>query len=377
MIKMKIDDARLSKLSEFSGYLDNDKVTELFNLFDIKFAAGHWCAGDFIDRFATNGYNDPNLLSSDIIDQMARVAKAKIEGIEFHDNIFLDENGRIDHDRINEIKEALEKYKLVPTNMNTNLWGSPKWKLGGVTNPDKKLREEAVQTLLNAIDIAKELGCGSVAYWPGSDGWDYNFQANYGTILKYFVDACVEVNKEAKKKGLKFAIEAKLHEPREGCIIIGTTEKAGLVCVQVNNICGGTNMGVAIDYGHVQMYAGEPADNLYTMKQFGVPVHNFHINNAKLHSNDEDRITGTGDIWRLIDFCYAAIDTNYQGWFGEDQFEYRTDPIQAMTLSRELFGNCMKKALLIYSKKKELLEAQATGDAVKTINIVKKIIYNE
>ena len=49
----------------------------------------------------------------------------------------------------------------------------------------------------------------------------------------------------------------------------------------------------------------------------------------------------------------------------------------ALALSRELFGNCMKKALLIYAKKKELLEAQATGDAVKTINVVKRIIFNE
>ena len=70
----------------------------------------------------------------------------------------------------------------------------------------------------------------------------------------------------------------------------------------------------------------------------GGPVVNFHVNNAKLHSNDEDRITGTGDIWRLVDFCYAAVDTLYDDWFGEDQFTYRTDPVKSMALSRELFG---------------------------------------
>ena len=110
-----------------------------------------------------------------------------------------------------------------------------------------------------------------MAYWPGSDGWDYNFQANYGTILDYFIEVCTEVNKEAQNKGIKFGIEPKLHEPREGNMIISTTEKAGLVCKEVNNACGGKNMGVALDYGHIQMYAGEPADNLYTMKRVGVP----------------------------------------------------------------------------------------------------------
>lgn len=371
---MKVDKNLLKQLDAFTGYLENDRVTALFKTFEIKFAAGHWCAGDFADRFAPNGYNEA--LSSDILDQIPRVAAAKIEGIEFHNNIFLTETGKIEEDKIIQVQAALEKCNLTPTNMNTNLWGIPKWKLGAACNMDPQRREDATQMLFDTIDIAKQLGCQSVAYWPGSDGWDYNFQANYGTLLAYFLDVCTTVNKEALRKGMKFAVEPKLHEPREGNIIIGTTEKAGLVCQEVNRRSGGANMGVALDYGHIQMYAGEPADNLYTMQTFGVPILNFHVNTAKLHSNDEDRITGTGDIWRFIDFCYAAIDTGYQGWFGEDQFEYRTDPVQAMALSRELFGNCMKKALLIYAQKDALLDAQATGDAIKTLNVIKKIIYN-
>ncbi|MFX1293239.1 MAG: sugar phosphate isomerase/epimerase family protein [Promethearchaeota archaeon] len=370
---MKTDEKTLKELGNFKGYLDNDRVSELFEVFEIKFAAGHWCAGDFIDRFAINGYNEE--LSSDILDQIPRVAAAKIEGIELHNTLFLTENGKINHDKISQVQNKLDEYNLMATNMNTDMWGTPKWKFGAFCN--KKLKEEAIQTLLQAIDIAKLLGCSTVTYWPGSEGWDYNFQANYGILLRDFIEGCVEVNKEAIKKGMKFGVEPKLHEPREGNIIIGTTEKAGLVCKEVNKICGGANMGVALDYGHIQMYAGEPADNLYTMKTFEIPILNFHVNNAKLHSNDEDRITGTGDIWRFIDFCYASIATNYKGWFGEDQFEYRTDPVQAMLLSRELFGNCMKKALLIYTKKRELLEAQASGDAVKTINVVKRVIFNE
>ncbi|MHA1357189.1 MAG: sugar phosphate isomerase/epimerase family protein [Candidatus Helarchaeota archaeon] len=372
---MKINNGTIKNLEKFKGYLDNDQVTELFKLFDIKFAAGHWCAGDFVDRFAINGYNKG--LSSAILDQIPRIAAAKIQGIEFHNNLFLTESGKIDEDCISQVKAALEEHHLIATNMNTNLWGAPKWKLGAASNMNKQIRDDAREDLINAISIAKKVGCASVAYWPGSDGWDYNFQVNYRTILEHFIEICIDVNKEAKQQGIKFAIEPKLHEPREGNIIIGTTEKAALVCKTVNSMCGGKNMGVALDYGHIQMYAGEPADNLYSMQVFGVPIMNFHINNAKLHSNDEDRITGTGDLWRFIDFCYGAIDIGYQGWFGEDQFEYRTDPVEAMSLSRELFGNCMKKALLIYSKKKELLEAQATGNAIKTINIVKRIIYNE
>ena len=133
-------------------------------------------------------------------------------------------------------------------------------------------------------------------------------------------------------------------------------------------------MGVCIDYGHEQMYCNEPADNLYVGRVLGVPIVNFHVNTAKTHSNDEDRVTGTGDNWRFVDFCYAAIDTGYDGWFGEDQFTYRMDPVKAMSLSRELFGNLMKKALLIYARREKLREAQATGDAGRTIDVVKDIL---
>ena len=40
------------------------------------------------------------------------------------------------------------------------------------------------------------------------------------------------------------------------------------------------------------------------------------------------------------------------------------------------FANCMKKALLIYARKPELQAAQGTGDAGRTIEIVKRAIYN-
>ena len=181
--------------------------------------------------------------------------------------------------------------------------------------------------------------------------------------------------KAAKRAGLRLGNEAKLHEPREGNMVLATTHLAALVAKEVTAACGGTNLGVAIDYGHVQMYACEPAATVYAVKRFGVPLVNFHINTSKLHSNDEDRVTGTGDIWRMVDFIYAAIDTGYEGWFGEDQFTYRMEPVKAMALSRELFGNLFKKALLIYARRGELRMARDRGDQGAVIDAVKRIIY--
>lgn len=356
----------------FKGYLEGERVDEFLSFYEINFAAGHWCAGDFVDRFASGGYN-PDIDSS-IVAQIERVAEAGIKGIEFHESVFINGDFKKDPAKISEVKDALKKYGLVPTNMNTNLFTNPKWKLGGITNADKSIREDAIAIAIQGIEIAKEIGCKSVALWPGSDGWDYNFEVNYGKILDRFIEGCIKINKKAKSMGLKFGVEAKLHEPREGNMILPTTHFAAMVAREVNEECGGKNMGVAIDYGHEQMYAVEPAFTLYAVQKLGVPVVNFHLNNAKLHSNDEDRVAGTGDNWRLADFCYAAIDTGYDGWFGEDQFTYRLDPVKAMSLSKELFANVFKKALLIYAEKDKLEKARATGDAGKVIDVIKKII---
>jgi xylose isomerase len=45
-----------------------------------------------------------------------------------------------------------------------------------------------------------------------------------------------------------------------------------------------------------------------------------------------------------------------------------------MALSREIFGNVMKKALMIYARRDELEAARASGDQGRVIDVVKKIL---
>ncbi|RLF23865.1 MAG: sugar isomerase [Thermoprotei archaeon] len=370
---MRITKENLAKLEEYyKGYLEGDKLDEFFRDFEIRFAAGHWAAGDFLDRFATKGYWPE--LDSSIEAQMERVAKAGIEGIEFHNTVFLDEKLKVNEDIVTRVKELLEKYKLKPTTMNINMFTDPRWKLGSVTHPKREVRERALEVLLEAVDLAKRIGCEVVSFWPGQDGWDYNFEVNYGKQFEWFLEACREAAKRCKELGLKFGVEAKLKEPKEGNMIIPTTHLAGWIAYTINKELGGQVMGVTIDYGHEQMYAVEPAFTVYVLHKMGVPISNIHINTAKLHSNDEDRVFGTGDIWRFVDYLYATIDVGYDGWYTEDQFTYRMDPVKGMRLSKEIFGNLMKKALAIYAHKDELEEARESADQAKVIDVVKRYI---
>lgn len=358
--------------SDYADYLEGDIVDTFFATYGIQFSAGHWCAGGFSDRFCRSYLEEP--LDESAVGQIARVAQAGIKGVELNNEMFLDDDLQIDDARIREVQDALHAHDLIATNMNTNIWTRARYRMGGITNPDAGRRKDALQYCLQTVELAKRLDCPSVQLWPGSDGWDYHFEVNYGQQLDWFLDGCVEIAKKAQSHGLKFGTEAKQKEPREGNMILNTTAKAALVAKTVNETIGATVMGVVIDYGHEQMAGNQPADSLYLLRRMKVPIANFHINAAKYNSNDEDRVTGTDDIWRLAEFCYAAIDTGYQGWFGEDQFTYRMEPIKAMSLSKELFANAMKKALKIYAVRDKLAIAQQTGDAGNVIDVVKRIL---
>jgi xylose isomerase len=375
---MNVTPDKLGKLdTTYKGYLEGAKVNEFLDEYGIKFSAGHWCAGEFIDRFCPVGYNSNTGFDNSEEAQIKRVKDAGIRGIEFHEKVFIDDHYAKRPHRVTAIKKALQEAGLVCTVMNMNTWTDPKWKFGGLTNPDPGIRRDCIELCKQGVDIGHEMECPAASLWPGSDGWDYHFESDYGDKLNWYIDGCTAVAERCAQYGMTFGTEPKQKEPREGNMIINTVAKAAIVAQQVNKNLGKTVMGVAIDYGHEQMVGNQPADSLYLLKRIGIPSANFHVNGAKFNSNDEDRIAGTDDVWRLAEFCYAAVDTGYEGWFGEDQFTYRTDQTKSMELSKEFFATCMKKALLIYRRRPDLQKAQSTGDAVQTIEVVKKIILSE
>lgn len=212
---MNINSQSLASLeTKYNGYLEGSLVDELIKEFGINFAAGHWCAGEFFDRFCPVGYssNDPNFKDT-IPDQIERVSRAGIQGIEFHERCFIDSNYALDQAAFDSIATALKTHNVTPTNMNMNTWTDPKWKFGGVTHPDAGIRKDCVNLCLQGIEIAKKIGCVSGNLWPGSDGWDYHFEVDYGKRLSWYIDGCTEIAERADSLGLKFGTEPKQKSP--------------------------------------------------------------------------------------------------------------------------------------------------------------------
>src|SRR5438034_989801 len=272
-----------------SRYLGRAEAIAFLKRMDIKMSVGHWSAGDFCDRFAPPGYHsDDTSFKGDFEAQCKRTHAAGIDAIEIHQSVFEKTlNGDIDWPALERARDGyLRDLGMRITACNVNTWTNPRFRLGGPCNPNPALRRAATDEILKAVEIAQALKLPIVSVWPGSDGADYHFQIDYQQGLEWFTEALVTANRECLKAGIKLAIEPKPYEPRELYMIIPTAASAILVAQRMNQLCGGTNCRLTIDYGHQKM-EGTTASTACDLAAYaGVPVHKFDINDARQGRND-------------------------------------------------------------------------------------------
>lgn len=359
------------------GYMGRDESVEFLKTLDIKFAVGHWSAGEFFDRFAPLGYHshDPSF-KSDFESQCRRTKAAGIDAIEIHQHVFEKSlNGDIDWQAIERAKNGyLAELGMQITTVNFNTWTNPKFQLGGPCNPNPELRKAALDELMKGVEIAKAMGIPVLSVWPGSDGADYHFQIDYKQSLEWFTEAITALNREALKASLKVAMEPKPYEPRELFMIIPTAASAILVASQVNQACGGSNCGLTIDYGHQKMEATTASTACDLAAYAGVPVHKFDINDARQGRNDQDCMFGTLSIPESVEYLFTTFVRDYRGYYSQDQFTYRDDPTRAMERSMLNLANLSLKAVRVYAKKDELDQARAKGTGPDILDVVSPIL---
>ncbi len=365
----------LYELDSFSGYLEGGEIDRFLDVFDIRFGCGTWVVGDFSDRFMSRGYNPG--LASDIISRLDRIRRAGVRYFVPVLGEFLRPDLSIDWGLVDYVKRFAENNNLVPMALGVDVSGVPQMKLGSLTNPDPFIRRRALENHLEALDIAQRLGVDVVSIWPGQDGWDYSLEINYGRRISMLIESLIEIGDKAHSKRIRVGIEAKPKEPKEGNMIIPTSQTSILIAKKINDSLGKEVFGIVIDYGHELMYAVEPAYSVYLAHLMNIPLISIHLNTSKYHSNDEDRIIGTGDLWQLIDFLYATIDTGYRDAYVLDQFPYRMDPVEALKLSKEFFANIMRRVLALYRVREEFEKIRESGDQVKILSFVKKFVFGK
>jgi xylose isomerase len=128
-------------------------------------------------------------------------------------------------------------------------YSNPAFKLGAFTHPDEVVRREAIDLTKKGIDAAREAGSNLMTIWPGQDGFDYAFQADYAKIWQHEIDGIREVC--AHDPDCLISIEYKPNEPRSYSLM----PDAATTLLAIKEV-GAANLGVTLDFAHV-LYADE------------------------------------------------------------------------------------------------------------------------
>lgn len=368
---------QLAYARQVRGYMGREASIEFLKTMQIRMSVGHWSAGDFCDRFAPPGYHsDDPAFQNSFEGQCRRTKAAGIDAIEIHQSVFEKTlNGDIDHQAITRAQQGfLADLGMTVTACNINTWTNPKFRLGGPCHPDPALRRAALDEVLKGVEICRLMKIPVLSVWPGSDGADYHFQIRYRESLDWFAEALIAVNRTCVEYGIKLAIEPKPYEPRELFMIIPTAASAILVAQKVNQVCGGANCGLTIDYGHQKMEATTASTACDLAAWAGVPVHKFDINDARQGRNDQDLMFGTLSIPESVEYLYTTFVLGYDGYYSQDQFTYREDPTRAMERSLINFANLALKAVRVYTQQEELDRARRAGTGPDILDVVSPIL---
>lgn len=288
-----------------------------------EFGAGIWMFQQFVDRYATDAYGPP-------VGTLEAIERAAAAG----DIACLDINYPFAGDEVSvaQVRAALERTGIRAQAITPHLY-MREYRMGSFTNPDAATRQKAIDLCKRGVEVAQELGAAYVKFWPGQDGYDYPFQANYTQIWDYQVAGVRAVAESAPE--MQFAIEYKLKEPRVH-MLFGTAARTLLAIEDM----GVDNVGIVLDLGHSFFAKETPADVLQMVARRGKLV------SVEVNDNwrewDDDMAVGSVHLIETLEFLHGLRQINWQGPILLDQFPFREDPIAAARNSiqtmRALFG---------------------------------------
>jgi xylose isomerase len=279
-----------------------------------EFGSGLWMFQQFIDRYATDAYGPP-VSTLQAIERAAATGEIKVLDINYP---FAGEGVTVE-----QVRDTLRRTGLRAQAITPHIY-MREYQKGSFTNPDPAVRRKAIDLGKKAIEIAHQLEAKYVKFWPGQDGFDYPFQANYAQLWDYSVEGIKAVAEIDPK--MQFAIEYKEKEPRARMFF----SSAARTLLAIEDM-GVDNVGIVLDLGHSFFAKETPAEALQLVARRGKLV------SVEVNDNwrewDDDMTVGSVHLVETLEFLYALRQINWQGPILLDQFPFREDPIKAAKAS--------------------------------------------
>ena len=321
---------------------------------ELKVSAGIWFLGATSDRFVKQGYRPDNT-----IEERFKLAASVpgVSGLEMH------YPSEITDANYKGMKKLADDLGLAIVQFCPHLWIDPRWKFGQFSNPDPKLRQEALDLAKRTTDIAQHMEAEVMVYWPAQDGYDYPFQVDHRQRLDHLVEgltAWVEYIPDQK-----IVLEYKAFEPRTH-IMLPTIGH----CMTIVNEINKDNFGINIDMGHAFIMKENLAESIALANRYGKLFHTHWNDNWKLF--DDDIIVGTVNLWETVEAMFWLREWGYDGWYGLDLFPYREPPEKAIEESIRNLHFALE--LVDRIPREELLECSQTSDAIKISQLMRRML---
>jgi xylose isomerase len=276
----------------------------------MRFGAGIWLFGQFVDRYATDAYG-PEVSTIEAIERAGQVGDIEVLDINYP---FSDPDITVE-----EVARALEAAGISAWSITPHIY-MREFTAGAFTNPDPAVRRRALDICEQGVDAARRLGAPTVKLWPGQDGFDYPFQADYRELWRLELDgvrAVAEMDPD-----IRVAIEYKTKEPRTH-ISLATAART-LVGIQQ---LGRDDVGIVVDLGHSIFAKEAPADALSLVHEHG-KLFTIEVND-NWREWDDDLAVGSVHLIETLEFFQEVRKIGWEQPILLDQFPFREDPVEA------------------------------------------------
>lgn len=180
--------------------------------------------------------------------------------------------------------------------VNPNLFQEDVYMLGSITNADEKIRQRAVQHLIECVDIARMTGSDTVSLWL-ADGTNYPGQADIRK-RKHWMEAALRETYQALDPGMRLLIEYKFFEPAFYHTDLADWGMAYNLAQKL-----GPQAEVLVDTGHHAQ--GTNVEHIVAYLLDEARLGGFHFNSRKYA--DDDLIVGAIDPYELFLIFYQII----------------------------------------------------------------------
>ena len=326
----------------------------------MKTSLGIWALGPMITRFVPGGYQ-PERTNEPVAEKVHRAVTGLgdlMDDYEFH------YPGELNRDNLDEVRAALDGHGIYA--VAGWLHVDPRFGKGGLTNLDEAVRAQALGILLEAADLAGDIGAQMIV-WPGGEGYNYPFQVPYGESWARLIDGLAEVAERLAKHGRLLFLEHKNSEPAMKIHMsnIGMT----LFVISKLRERGITNVKVNMDWQHLIMNGEHLPEYAALLAAEGLLGHQ-HANSG-WGTFDDDNMVGATAFMETLELALELRRANY-GANGErlgfDLYPYTEDQVAAVKRSvlhwrfiDEVAGRIDEVALK---------EAQSRKDAVRAYELV-------